>query len=420
MRLPAPARGAEVLLRLDPAEDASYWAAPGGLEHVALGALETLAASGAERFGVISERAQRLFSELDEHAPLRLFGGFAFQSGRARSDGWRGFGEGRFVVPRVAYQRTGDRAELLVLLSREQLADAALREDTIAYAAQVLAALGSSEDDPPGAGGSIELIERPETEFFELVSGIRSAIARGELEKVVLARRVEVKLPSAVDSARVLRRLSSIAPECVRFAFRAGRSTFLGATPERLVEKRGLEFETEAIAGSIRIGEGPLRLMESQKERAEQAIVVREVLRALEPVAQGIDHAPVPEIHRLKHLAHLRTRIRGTLREPLHVLDLVERLHPTPAVGGVPRARALSWIADHEPDERGWYSGPIGWFDRNGDGEFAVALRSGLFSGARGALYAGGGIVEGSDAGSELAETRWKLAALLGALEAVP
>jgi isochorismate synthase EntC len=119
-------------------------------------------------------------------------------------------------------------------------------------------------------------------------------------------------------------------------------------------------------------------------------------------------------------VVHLRTRISGVLREPLHVLELVERLHPTPAVGGVPTARALSWIAEHEPDERGWYAGPIGWVDAQGDGAFAVALRSGLLENHRASLYAGAGIVQGSDARSELNETRWKLQALLGALGVSP
>jgi menaquinone-specific isochorismate synthase len=417
-RVPAPARRAELLMRLEPERDASYWAEPGGYEHVGLGAVATLSAAGAERFAHISEQARRLFADLaGDGRGLRLFGGFAFQAGRAASESWQAFGEGRFTLPRISYERTGDDAQLLLLLSAQELADAGATEGAIQAAARVLDALSQTVEEPDSRSGAPELDERPDAEFVGLIQQIRESIERGELEKVVLARRVGVTLPGPMDAARVLRRLSAIAPECVRFAFRAGGSTFLGATPERLVDKRGTAFETEAVAGSIRMGEAPLRLMESQKERAEQAIVVREVKKTLEPLAEFIDHAPVPEIHRLKHLAHLRTRIRGTLRSELHVLELVERLHPTPAVGGFPRARALSWIAEHEPDERGWYAGPIGWFDAAGDGEFAVALRSGLFSGKAGALYAGAGIVEGSDAASELAETRWKLAALLGALE---
>lgn len=418
LKVPVMARRAELLMRLDPFQDASYWAEPGGYEHVALGELATLSAAGADRFASISEQARRLFGEIwDEAGSLRLFGGFAFQAGRARSDAWRVFGEGRFVLPRFSYERSGVDAELSVVLTGREFESPEARERVFEGAARVLAALAGNPEEGEVVSSGATLVERPDSEFFELIARIRASIEHGDLEKLVLARRVGLTLARPLDPARVLRRLSAIAPECVRFAFRTGGSVFLGATPERLVEKRGVQFETDALAGSIRMGEAPLRLMESQKERAEQAIVVREVKKALEPLAAAIDHAPVPEIHRLRHLTHLRTRIRGTLREALHVLDLVERLHPTPAVGGFPRARALSWIAEHEPDERGWYSGPVGWFDREGNGEFAVALRSGVFQGAEGALYAGAGIVEGSDAASELAETRWKLAALLGALE---
>jgi isochorismate synthase EntC len=113
---------------------------------------------------------------------------------------------------------------------------------------------------------------------------------------------------------------------------------------------------------------------------------------------------------------HLRTPVLAELREPHHVLELVERLHPTPAVGGVPRTEALAWIAEHERRPRGWYAGPVGWFDAAGDGEFSVALRSGLLLGSTAHLYAGGGIVADSDAAGELAETQLKLAALLDAL----
>jgi isochorismate synthase EntC len=121
-------------------------------------------------------------------------------------------------------------------------------------------------------------------------------------------------------------------------------------------------------------------------------------------------------VHRLRTVLHLRTPIRGRLREASHVLALVEKLHPTPAVGGVPTEAAIDFITRHEPDERGWYAGPVGWFDAVGDGRFVVALRSGVVAGKRAELYAGAGIVRDSNAPSEFAETRWKLAALLGAL----
>jgi isochorismate synthase len=306
----------------------------------------------------------------------------------------------------------------LLVIPREELADPAGGE-TLELAARALAALEAPEISgvPPSGAGSARLNEQPAEVWAGQVHSIERAIERGELEKLVLARRVEVELATEVSPAIVLDRLRELAPECMRFAFGAGASTFLGAAPERLVSKRGAAFETEAVAGSQRVGSEPTsRLLESSKDREEQAIVLREVLRAIEPLSESIEHRALPEVHVLRHVAHLRTCVQGKLNARRHVLELVERLHPTPAVAGVPTERALAWIAEHESDERGWYAGPVGWFDGEGDGDFVVALRSGVLSGPRLALYAGAGIVRGSEAESELLETRWKLAALLGAL----
>jgi isochorismate synthase EntC len=120
-------------------------------------------------------------------------------------------------------------------------------------------------------------------------------------------------------------------------------------------------------------------------------------------------------VHRLRHVAHLRTRFRGILKERTHILELVAHLHPTPAVGGSPRAAALAWLEEHEQLDRGFYAGPFGAFDAAGNGEFVVAIRSALLTGAEAHLFAGAGIVEGSEAASELAETRLKLRSLLAA-----
>ena len=234
---------------------------------------------------------------------------------------------------------------------------------------------------------------------------------------MVTARRVVLELEPRPKAERVLARLRSEAPACTRFAIRRAGVVFLGATPERLIARRGELVETEALAGSIR-AEHTARareLLQSSKDRTEHELVVREIVAALAPLTSELELAKEPEVRTLRHLLHLRTPIRGRLSEPRHVLELVERLHPTPAVGGVPTAAALDWIRNHEPDQRGWYAGPFGWFDPSGDGEFVVALRSGVLDAHRLYLYAGNGIVRASRAEAEWAETRLKLAALLAA-----
>jgi menaquinone-specific isochorismate synthase len=424
LSLQAPARAAEFLLELGLAAESSYFATPAGSERVGLGAARVLTAAGGQRFRSIRDQAEALFAELPSGSPVRLFGGFAFQPGRAQTETWRPFGEGRFVLPRLSYERSGGQASITLLLEQDELRDGRL-DARLELASRVLAALEQSpvSDAAPAAVpapsdlvGATLCEGSPET-WRAQVRAIGAAIERGELEKLVLARRVDVELGAAISPALVLERLRRLAPECARFSFSTGGPTFLGATPERLVSKRGSEFETEAVAGTLDLGtEAPARLLESSKNRAEQAIVLRELLHDLEPLADSIEHRELPEIHVLKHVAHLRTRVRGTLNSRRHVLELVERLHPTPAVAGTPTERALAWIAEHEADERGWYAGPVGWFDGQGDGDFVVALRSGVLGEQHLALYAGAGIVRGSEADDELAETRWKLAALLGAL----
>jgi isochorismate synthase len=205
---------------------------------------------------------------------------------------------------------------------------------------------------------------------------------------------------------------------CARFCFRFGPDAFVGATPERLILLSGRDLQTEALAGTFRknTAEFATELLRSPKEHSEHAPVLSAIVEQLGPLCTKLQYSSEPELRTLPHLLHLRTPITGTLRSDLHVLDLVELLHPTPAVGGSPRRAALDWIAREEGFQRGWYASPIGWFQGNGDGEFEVGLRSGVLSGNTATLFAGGGIVAGSGADHEFAETQLKLLGLRSAL----
>jgi menaquinone-specific isochorismate synthase len=425
LALPAPLAPVETLLA-GTAADAVAWATPSGFELAALGVSHAFEASGATRFRRIAEAGSERLARTravgllgaSAYAP-KLFGGFSFAARPPRSELWRPFGEGRFVLPALAYVVEGGAARLVVTVVPGELAAPRARESVLETAAHAFAALERGAPPVPSElAAELRRNERPESEWVTLVEAIRSEIARGSLEKVVLARRVEIELAEDPEPATVLARLRQQAAECTRFLVRQSGSTFLGATPEWLARKRGPVLETAAVAGSMSSHdrEGAARLFESGKDRAEHAIVLREILRALAPLATNVEHGDPPELYQLRHVLHLRSRVRATLKGSQHLLDVVEKLHPTPAVGGMPRARALEWIETHEPDERGWYSGPVGWFDANGDGDMAVALRSGVLAGRFAELYGGAGIVDRSSPSAEFAETRWKLAALLGAL----
>jgi isochorismate synthase len=255
------------------------------------------------------------------------------------------------------------------------------------------------------------------------VARLAGAVGRGRLDKAVLSRRVSLEAASVIDITGVLRRLEASAPESTVFAISRGSRTFLGATPERLVSLQGRELRTMAMAGSTPRARDPAvddalaaELLASDKEREEHEVVVTMLREALAPVTEELTIAPSPEVVRFRHVQHLVTPVSGRLREDASVLTLVERLHPTPAVGGTPRELALELIAEEETPERGWYAGPLGWIDRGGDGEFVVALRCGVIFGAQATLFAGCGIVADSDPEREWDESATKLLALGAAL----
>ncbi len=254
---------------------------------------------------------------------------------------------------------------------------------------------------------------------------LAGAVGRGRIDKVVLARSVTLLAEAELDVVATLRRLALSAPESTTFAFVRGGTTFLGATPERLARTAGRSFETVAIAGSTGRGgdaEEDARLasalLASEKEREEHAVVVDTLRANLAPIIRTLEVEDTPAVLPLRHIQHLMTRITGTLREDAGLLALAAQLHPTPAVGGAPRALALELIHEHEAFDRGWYAGPIGWLGADGDGELMVALRCGLVRGPEARLFAGCGIVADSDPAREWEESRLKLRTMTTALVA--
>jgi isochorismate synthase len=220
-----------------------------------------------------------------------------------------------------------------------------------------------------------------------------------------------------------LRRLAAHYRGCYLFAIARGESCFLGATPEQLLRLRDGELHTMSLAGSIRRGETPAAddalgqsLLDSAKDRREQIVVTQAITEALGETCLSVRVAPEPKLLKLGNIQHLCTPITGQLASGYTIFDVIERLHPTPAVGGRPREAALQFIREHEQLDRGWYAGPVGWVNAAGEGEFAVALRSALLRGRTATLFAGCGIVADSDPEREYAESELKLKPMLSAL----
>ncbi|MCG8461517.1 MAG: isochorismate synthase [Holophagales bacterium] len=436
--VPAPVAPAEALLDLAPSGHGFLWHPPGEAAVAGSGACHALRLEGAGRFADLRRRAEEVFRSLEEEVhpeaalpaagvspARRLYGGLAFDVGAASQEPWTELGDGCFTLPRFLYRVDGERASLTVSARASQLAAGFGVEAALDETSRLLDGLGRYGGTGTGPLASPAPVpehgedgEPPDAEdWIRRVEAIRRAIRAGDFEKIVAARRSVIDLghePRRQSSAvEILGRLERDQVASTRFAFVRPNAVFLGVTPERLVAKKGLRVVTEALAGSIESGaEHAAELLGSGKDRLEQQLVVDAIVRRLEPVCDRLQVAARPTVRELRDVLHLHTPIVGTLAEPRHLLELVETLHPTPAVGGVPTAEAMEWIREHETHERGWYAAPIGWFDAAGDGEMAVALRSCVISGSRAYLYVGAGIVADSDPRQELRETELKKQAL--------
>ena len=260
---------------------------------------------------------------------------------------------------------------------------------------------------------------QPHEAWCAAVGRALEEISAGRLEKVVLARFVDVVADAPLDRGQVLARLRALHPSWVVFSV----GSFLGASPELLVQRRTDVVACHPLAGTASRSGTPdadvhiaAELLASAKERHEHALVVEAVVAALAPVCAELVVPAAPSVVALRNVCHLGTPVRGRLARPLSALDLVARLHPTPAVAGSPREVALAYIAAHEGFDRGHYGGPVGWVDARGDGCWALGIRSAELDGNRARLFAGVGLVAGSDPEAELAETQAKLQALLAAV----
>ncbi len=423
MSVAAPLVPAERLLLLPGYDHKTFWSPSPDDENAGVGAAKVLTSQGENRFVQIRHAAQEAFRELVQvgldgpSVPEPQFlGGFSFQPARLDSRLWRGFGDGCFVLPRLAYTRRAQRAWLTVSLSASELTSAQGRTRLARETDAALQALCCDDAETAPDVSGTQATDGPEEVWAALVNGIRGEIAGGRLEKAVAVRHVVLHGACLPSPARVLGRLRE-ARDSTRFALSVGDLTFLGASPERIVKRLGSRVWTEALAGSAP-GDDPTHgesLFLSSKDRVEHAIVARELGTLLAPLCESLT-VDGPHVHRSRHISHLRTRFEGILKESEHVLDLAARIHPTSAVGGSPRTAALAWLAEHEHTERGLYAGPFGAFDRDGNGEFVVAIRSGLLGADEAHLFAGAGIVAGSEVERELCETRWKLQGLMAAM----
>lgn len=419
------------------------WVAHAGVhEDVALdGPASGAAEHPGERFRAVQERARRVFERSGKsppsEAPPRLFGGFSFAGGRAARGAWAPFASARFHLPEaeIEYDPETASARLTVRADGRRRAEATSERwlgalnDERARASQVAA--DPAAWSPPGderalrSAGQLSGLNRSAWE--RMVKGVLRRIKAGEVDKVVLARTLEVAPDAPVEPDELVAALWHENRGSHVFLFEpAPGHALVGAAPETVAVFANGVFRATAVAGSAGVGTNSVetayladRLFNSTKDRAEHDFVVHDMAARLEALGCEVSRDVEPHVLALARIQHLETKIAARLPPGLALLDVLSSLHPTPAVCGSPREVALSVLSESERFDRGWYAGPVGWLDAGGRGIFVPALRSAVCVDGRWRLFAGAGIVAGSDPVLEWEETEIKFRPVLRAMTRV-
>lgn len=376
---------------------------------------------------IITEQVEGTLPSAVSNGPL-LFGGFAFDPLNPRTELWTDFPDGLLLLPRLLFSCDDQAAALTITLP-------VLPHDTVAQLESDIFTDLRQLQVELAQPLFIDDVQQPSTQYDmlapsawkQLVTEAVQHIHQGLYQKIVLARSVRIIAAQRPFSlTAVLHRLRESYPGAYVFAIQRGQRYFVGATPERLLCGIDGQLQTMALAGSAprgttvaedqQLGED---LLHSAKNLEEHDVVVTTIREALTQLCSRVWVANAPHLLRLRNIQHLQTPIVGDLRPGHSILEAIEDLHPTPAVGGFPRLPTLSALRDHERLDRGWYAGPIGWVGTGGNGEFAVALRSALLDHQQATLFAGCGIVADSQAESEYAESCLKLQVMLRGLHCI-
>ncbi len=388
-----------------------FWSDRGGA--TAAAAVGTADRKMSNRFCGYASIVESIRQVLSTHdGSTRYYGGFRFQPERSPESRWQPFGAYQFTLPRFEIHVSDEYARLFcnLLLPKDQsnLSSILSAVDQLTFPTA-----GSSPDLPPPSPRSNS---PDESAWRSNVTDVLDRIRRSELDKAVLARRTTFDFGGPVAGVCLLNKLREHTPSCFHFLIQPDTaSAFVGASPERLYRRRGRRLESEAVAGTRARGATRQQdrdlaraLSNSSKDFNEHRFVREFVREALTPLCDSLQEDRELSIMKLATKQHLVTGFRGQLQRSNVDAELLEALHPTPAVAGYPSADALETISGLESFDRGWYAAPVGWIAADA-AEFAVAIRSGLIDESRLHLYAGAGIVDGSDSADEWDELDQKI-----------
>jgi salicylate biosynthesis isochorismate synthase/menaquinone-specific isochorismate synthase len=393
-----------------------------------IGAALEIVSRGGDRFDDLARGCAEALRDRVAEEPAGLppgagplwTAGFAFAPEGGSESKWSSLPPALGVMPELALFRAGEEAFVTAAVAVEPGSDPDSSVERIRGRLASLQRAVLTPPDPHPSTATTIAGRHPPEHYERIVSAAVERISSTALDKVVLARELGVEAPAAYDTAALFGALRDVFPSCFCFCVGTPEAAFIGASPELLVRRSGAVAATVALAGTTsrsadpavddHLGEAMLR---SPKVRNEHEIVVNRIERSLRPQAVWVHAEPEPAVVKVGNLQHLATPIRAQLADARGAIELAGLLHPTPAIGGEPREPALALIDELEGIDRGWYSGPLGWMDAAEDGEFCVGLRSALLRDRQAHLFAGNGIVAGSDPADELSETELKFAVLL-------
>jgi menaquinone-specific isochorismate synthase len=389
-----------------------YWSGrEDGLGVAAVGVADQQESGAPEGADALPKRLASLVVSGDPQ--VRYYGGLRFDPMRKPDAEWAAFGAYRFVLPRFELHAGGREGATLVC--NLVLPSDAERPAEILEQIELLSFPRNASD--AALPGPVSRTDGPdEREWRNNIERALAVLSGGRLGKVVLARRTEFVFSERVDAALLAESFKGTTPGCFHFYVEPEEGVaFVGASPERLFRREGRAIESEAVAGTRPRGaseadDAELRdeLLSSEKDKAEHDHVRVGIGETLGPLCDELEVDEGVSEMKLASRRHLVSKVRGTLGEGVTDAEVLRALHPTPAVGGYPRAEALEEIRALEPFDRGWYAGPVGWIGADG-AEFAVGIRSGLVRGNRLALFSGAGIVAGSVPEGEWAEIEQKI-----------
>jgi menaquinone-specific isochorismate synthase len=349
-----------------------------------------------------------------------MFGGFSFDPHKPKTTLWSKFADSLFHIPKFMLTIVEGQTFLTTNIVCTQNDDYTLFEKVINERVQLL---NSPKEIEIKLAKLLETKEIFPQEWKQSVDDVVEDLKTGSLKKVVLARELRLFFDHRVKAEVILKNLYNQQRDSFIFVFESNGDCFIGATPERLVKKQGNNVFSTCLAGSIKRGKTDEEdrmlgqtLLNDKKNLIEHGYVVEMIKEALEESCEEIILPDKPQLMKIRDIQHLYTPVIGKCQNDTSLLLLVERLHPTPALGGLPKEEAIEKIREVEELDRGFYAAPLGWCDYRGNGEFSVSIRSGLIQDKEASLFAGCGVVANSDSESEYLETSLKFRPMLRAL----